>query len=396
MNLFLLIIILLLSSCGKNNINSKIPQINVEKSKVYFTTNDYKNRIGYLYSFNSITQEVNQEPVLLAGVDGLNNFQLRNENGDIDNLYITKFIFNQPSKVLIYKKNSLQQETAYTLPQNIYDVMYENNNLYFLGYDKKELAITSSNSNSLVSSSKTISPFDSELVSDPNNFSAILKNKNKIFILNVGVGYLPFKITGSFINQLDSNNTQIETSFPIVDKETNIMCYDINSFVKLSNNKIILACNPRSGYLNINVTPALFLVDVSSTIPFVKLLQTSNIMNDFIVGGVSKEKDSVFITEEIYDSNKYPNLEVAQSYWININSFPQVKKIMNNQSAYYVTFDNTSQNYIYSCFLDDNKTCKKNTFGISSDKVNSNVKPVYLSGLSNINSSQSISFFKEL
>ncbi|MES2616211.1 MAG: hypothetical protein V4591_12455 [Bdellovibrionota bacterium] len=380
-----------LTSCGKNNENSATPSFSVQQDKIYFTTSDYGSRTGYLYSFSPVSNQVKAESPLLQQIDGLKGFQSRDGSGNLKNLYLAKYNMGQPSSVLAYNTEGTSTESQRNLPENIYDMMLANNSLYYVGYDKKEIAVSSSNLNSVTLASTTVQGFSKN--SDTNNFVSILNNENNYYAVSVGYPYSStIENQGAKIFTLSEDLTSTQGS-PILIKN----CFNLNSSMKISNSKLVVACNPTYTYPEVPGVPSIFLIDVSSNInPNVQLLKTVTSNINIYLGGVSVDGSYILVTEE-ENNGDYSN-PTANSYWLNLNN--QVHHSTYG-GAYQVSYNKITNSYIFSCILNANNQCQSNAFGVAlattdNDSIQSNIATVSLSHFINLNGVHGVSFFKAL
>lgn len=399
---FLFFSLLIAVSCKKKHPENTVPSMAVGQNKVYFTTTDYANRTGYLYSIDTSSKNINMESPLLQGIDGVNNFQSRdNFSGNLQNLYLAKYIMGRPSSVTVYTPNGEANENTTDLPENIYDILFTNNSLYFAGYDKKEIAQSSPFLDSINLKKNTVAGFDGTQ-SDINNFVALLNQGDNFYALSVGYSYFSPSILGAQIYALSSNliarSSLNPNSWTITASAST--CYDVNATVKLNNHKIVVACNP--GYANLtNLTanPSLFLIDVSNGIPSVTLIKIANANINFYLGGLSWDKTSVLVTEE-KNNGDYNNPTVNSSYWLNILNPHNVIITSAQGGAYSVTYNNVTNSYVFSCILNTSSHCQNNafgiTYGISGSSIHADLVNIPLNNSGILNGVHGINFFKEL
>ncbi len=402
---FILLSCLILICCAKKNTNNNTPSFSLEQNKLYFLTSNYPN--SYLYSLNLSNQNILFEPTPATLSGDIIGFEKKDSEGNLQNLYMVERFSAEglPSRVTTYSDVGSIQEDTKNFPQNVYDMILVNNFLYSIGFDKKEISKISFRLDSISVEKMSVQGFQNNAFADSESFQAILNNNNSYYVLTVGSLN---STTEAKIYKLDPTLTQKSqeaiNSWPITDSNNAITCYRMSPAIqRISNSKIVISCNPSFASLSgipTVATPSLFLIDVSASKPIITVLATASSSIDMILGGASKDKNSVFITEEIYDAKNYFNMTIQQSYWLNISNPLYPVKTVNNKVAYAVTYNNKQDAYVFSCVLNNSMQCLKNSFGVSQNSINnfstSQFETIFLNKVTNLNGTGSFSFFKDL
>lgn len=400
----LLLLLPIVAGCSKNS-NNTTPNMDVQQNKVYFTTTS--SGMSYLYSFDPTTNETKLEPAALGKNIGITGFQSRDSNGNLQNLYMVEDIDGQPSRVTLYSTAGNTNQNTTNLPENITDIMLLNNSLYYIGLNRKEIAVSDTTLSSVTLPKTSVQGFSELAKPDSESFQAILNNENDTYVISVGnYPYSPLEPVSIFKlnSSLTHRSTDVPNSWVIQGNDAqgnNIICDRINSNLSLTNSKQVVACNSSESFPKSTYTPSLFLIDISGANPVVTLLQTTTKNMNITLGGTTHDKSSIFVTEEI-DGGDYYNPNVSQSYWLNVSNANSPIKTPNNSGAYYVSYNNAINEYIFSCVLNSSNQCQNNTFGVAqsssrnNEVIQSQVKPVPLTGLTNLNGVRGINFFNEL
>ena len=387
----LCIVTLCANGCGAEK-ESVSPDMAVSPNKVYFLTSDHQDSSS-LYSINTNNNSIQKEvsPLLEQDTSG---FALNDASGNLRTIYLTERLkdVNQPSRGTVFDLNgNLNQNT--NMPRNVYDMQLQNQTLYSLGYDENELSSTSPNFNSVSLAPTTIYPRD-----DKSVFSALLLKNNELYILTSN--WVDQKKQASILHYNSQNIKTLLNSFPIDginSSSQKIMCYNINSTIKVNSQKIIIACNPRY-FSGDSSNISIFSIDVSSGSPIPSLLTQKSKCNHsscyFTLGGMSQDKNYVLVTEEDYDDYKNPTVD--ESYWFSLNGQTPTK--IPTTGAFDVSYNLQTHTYVFSCYLNENH-CQNNAFGVANNVTSglpTNIQPISTEVTKNLLGIRGLKFFKEL
>ncbi|KAB8029180.1 hypothetical protein [Fluviispira multicolorata] len=354
---------LLIAACGTKKQNV-VPTINVQSDQIMFTTYDYMNKFVKLYSFDFGTKSIKELNHISGSSDSI-AFQTNDRFGDIKDFYLVeRFSSEKNSRVTHYNKSERQNQYT-SFPMNMKDMIFFNDELISIGYDKGEIIKTDLSLKTklpLTAIKKLEHTPDEASISDKNINSVLIVNE-RVFLVSVGSYSKDDKgKSDKFpkIYLLNDELTSVEKSWPIQN------CFNAASQQRvIDKSKLLLSCDPNYGMKS--DYPSLVLInaaaiDISENLlssNAEKILNSNSFTSPNIyqvsLSGVSKDKKSIFITE--YSSYQV----VDKSYWLNLenNVVTQV-----NNVAEHVFYNKKNDSYIFNCYFIDGK-CEKDKFVIS-------------------------------
>jgi hypothetical protein len=393
------ILLVLLSSCGGQQKNNPLSNVAVSPQKVYFLTTNYQESILYSIDMKSLSLTKENTPILGGDVVGFQSSDATRGIYLVERFSLSK----QDSRVTSFSPGQVPRQSTFmprgSVPVNVYDMMFLQNDLYFLGYDDNSVSLTNSQLSSSLFSSRSLQGNTGD-----HYFTAMLKNETSLFVLasnqrNEGrlASVEAYALDGSLYPKEFESSTNLEA---VNSQGLRISCYDIVSLTKVSSSRVVITCNPHYQPDDVS-TLAIFSVDVSGASPNIQLLREVKPFQDgqnhvVIVGGLSQDKSKVLVTEESYHSDyrdyQHPSV---RAYWLDINQ--PTLSVIPSQGAYDVAYHEDTNSYLFSCYL-VGSACADKTFGLAQgvgkQELPNSLSPFSLNHVKNDMGVRGVSFFK--
>lgn len=344
------------SACGKKAESS--PGLTNTEDRVFFLTSDYASNASYLHSFNTATGVTTREAPSFFSNDVI-GFQDR----DREHFYIGERFsaLGLPTRLTHYEPNGSVQQNSTDVPVNLHDAILFDNKLYFAGYDRKELAVSTLDLSHFDLGRSTVNGF-SPMGADPMSFEKFLVANNKIYLITVGYHYAPEAFVGAKLFELADD---LVTSSPV--RTWSIQaggeeCWDLYTAFRLSADRMVVACNPY--YANNGRALSVFSIDMSNGVgPVITLLNRYPMggrVKNVTLGGASKNAQMIFITE---DDGNYLNPMALQAAWWDMTGVRS--PFVTQGAAFFVEYNQASNQYVYSCSTEADKRCATQSFTVS-------------------------------
>jgi hypothetical protein len=364
-------------ACGKkNNIN---PELKISDTNSYFVTNKW-GEFSNLYSFDFATNKTNLilsrpasgDPVVFQKYDSLNKIQ---------GIYFAeRFSTTKLSRVTYFSSMSKNSGIEHTqFPMNLYNIISVDDNIIGIGYDRGEIIKTDLSLQNTILKSTQISNLEYQDLENPlkseTNVTSLLYAYGKVYLVSIG-NYKDKNIKPT-IYQLSDDLQTAEKIGGVSD------CFNALKQVNvIYKSKLVISCNP---YPNTQVAKMnLFLIDVSTIkdrgSPLIKEIiskdRDENGIQQFEIGGISEDKNSIFVTErKKIDNQDWKNSVIISSYWIDLSSPESItinditRQTPVNSVAGSVTYNYEAKSYLFSCLLDaSNSTCIKSKGAVSQSR----------------------------
>lgn len=363
--------------CGKKN--NKNPELKISDSNSYLVTNKWRE-FSNLYSFDFSTNKTSLILSRPASGDSI-VFQKYDSLNKIQGIYFAeRFSGNKLTRVTYFSSISNNSGVEHTeFPMNLHNIISVDNNIIGIGYDRGEIIKTDMSLQNTIIKNRQILNLDYQDIENPSksetNVTSLLYANGKVYLVSIG-NYKDKNIKPT-IYQLSDDLQNAEKIGFVSD------CFNASKQINvIDKSKLVISCNP---YPNSQATKMnLFLIDVSSIkdkgSPLIKEIisknRDENGIQQFEIGGISEDKNSIFVTErKKMDDQDWKNSVISSSYWIDLSSPESItvndltRQTPVNSVAGSVTYNFEAKSYLFSCLIDaNNSTCIKGKGAVSQSR----------------------------
>ncbi len=360
-----------LAGCGiQNNVN---PAIQISENKTYFVAEKHQD-FSNLYSFDFDTRKL--ELILSRPASGdAFVFQKMSKKNNLEGIYLAERFGGKPSRVTFFQADTKMNGIEHpNFPENIYNLIMVNNSLVGIGYANAEIiSVSPALDRSYLLSTKLAiqNNLGQKNIELRNTAAHLLTANGKVFVLTIG-SYLDINIKPYLL--------ELASDLKTIVKQTEIPnCFNPANQVKvIDNSKFVLNCNPYSSTQS-SVTNLIY-VDVTNNIFIRELLrkdknEINNQVKQFQIGGLSADKNAIFITERRQTANSMWE-KIETSYWYNIDNPNQItlnddsrKQFVNNLAGN-VVYNYRKKKYLFNCVKDlATSTCLKGKAALSDNML---------------------------
>lgn len=389
-----------IASCGSDHSNST-SAYRLSSSSFIFGVADYTANT-YFYDLNLVDLSYQMLPYTTLSSDTV-VYQKNKSQGVLETVYLADRMYqgtlSSPTYMLGLTPEGATFENFYNLPVNLYDILpYNDGSLAFVGLQEKQTSQLSADLQTVYRSADVVNPFNPEVYAD--SFIAILGDQTKNYI--VTLGFIDYnkpsnpKTAASLVPLADlsqaelDNENIVRTLLEDPDSSLN-SCYNVSSTQKISQKVLLVTCNPdyyRAEGNSHGQNLSMYLVDVTNPqtvrVSYIYSIPISEKAEVLSLGGLSKDGSQVLVSQETFDWSAGNVVQAV--YWLDVakiqaeiafNEYtpnsgawkegyttPTLGSDAGFRVAGNVLYDAPTDQYIFSCVLNDQDRCQKNTFGI--------------------------------